>query len=390
MRKLIKVVALIVTVGLLSQPMAFAQADSFVSLVDVQRQARQDASFLNDHYGLLTVAGVTSVGAMFFTLYATAMNERTRRAEQKLAKSLEENESLKAQNKALRTQNKTLKGGHHVSKQRTQTVKTELKNTQVASKELKEAYEKEIAELNAKLAKMQHQFNVRPANIMLKTGSKEFDMQAYRPLLERSTNPEAREALLKQIKTEPWYKSLSAEEKKFFDTELHYLMEVFRHKGIEKEIESTAVYTFEQTLVTPKAVRPGLKPLHQLLHEIAYKGAAKPMAFALVLFTGLDVAHAAKSSNMKSMLMAARIDTDFNSFLSASSQQLEKIQDDKLVRETIMRNAAALYNMAHLHYLSEDTKEKDMMHIEDLQVMCQNLKNAGATRPTVPQKKVAR
>lgn len=390
MRKLIKVVALIVTVGLLSQPMAFAQTDSFVSLVDVQRQARQDASFLRNHYGLLTVAGLTSVGAIFSTLYATAMTEKTIRAKKELMKSLEEKKALQAQNEALIAQNKTLKGGHQVSKQRTGTVKTELKNTQLASKEMQAAYEKEIAELNKKMAAMQHQFNVRPANVMLKTAGREFNMDTYRPLLERSTNPEVREALLKKIKTEPWYVNLSGTEKEFFDKELRYLMEVFRHQGIEKEMQSTAVYTFEQALVTPKAVRPGLAPLRDLLHTAAYKGAAKPMAFALVLFAGLGAAQAANSSNMKSIQMAARIDTDFNSFLIAGPQELEKIKNDKLVRATIMRNAAALYNMAHLRYLSEDTEDEDMIHVEDMQVMCENMKNAGTTRPTVPQKRVAR
>ena len=51
MYKLTKAVALTVTLGLLSQPMVFAQSNRPVSLADVQHQAQQDVSFLKKNYG---------------------------------------------------------------------------------------------------------------------------------------------------------------------------------------------------------------------------------------------------------------------------------------------------------------------------------------------------
>ena len=109
MRKLTKVVALIVTVGLLSQPMAFAQTDQPVSLAKVQEQARQDAEFLQKKYGLLMTGGLISVGTVFSLLYVIYRDKKIIAQQQKDIAKLEKELDQSTKESALKAENNVKK-----------------------------------------------------------------------------------------------------------------------------------------------------------------------------------------------------------------------------------------------------------------------------------------
>ena len=344
MYKLTKAVALTVTLGLLCQPMVFAQSNRPVSLADVQQQAKQDVSFLKKNYGLLTASGLISAGALFSILYVIQRDKKIiAQKEENVAKLQQELDQAIKDQATLKAENKTLKKGHGVSKQRTDGLKAELREARLANAKLEKAYQKEIAVLNEKLAAENQRFTTSPINVMLRVGNKKFDMQAYRPLLLRGTSPETRTALLAKIKTEPWYKALSAQEKTFFDSELVYLMEVFRHQGIEQEMQQVAKYTVEQALL--RNTRPALAPLNQLLHEVVYKG-AKSVVLPLFLLGGVVAAQAATSNDAEIQQMAARLEANANVFLELNSEQLAEAEKSDLLYETCLQIGAMLHEVA--------------------------------------------
>ena len=354
MRKLTQVVAVVAVLSLLSQNMLFAQQTSngtYVPLPEIQQQAQKDATFLQKH-GLLTVTGVTSVGILFATLYIVKQQVQIKVMEKALAESIEGNVShlktvdeltqkLTQKQLEVTEQNQALLRGREVAQARRESLKKELLQTKKAAQEMELMYKQQVKELTEQLALAQSELNINHLGIYLRSPNEVLNLEKYSKLFDKTVSKEEKQILRQEIRNAQWYTVLPQTEKDIFESSLDYSISV-----LEGKVSQESSKLFSQRLFTYLSVQhlpQSMRLIKAMLHDVVFKNKAVVVGALLFGMTAFNTVSASTASYEK----AARIDANFNLFLNASEEELAQMEQDPVVYEACVRNAAALWEVAH-------------------------------------------
>ena len=360
-----KILALTLVFSLLGQNVLFAQTISTENLKDIQTQANKDIQELGLTDNQKTFLSIGGTAVLTFLVTTAIHKYRSKVATEELKRKFAEESFEMAKRTATRHAedvaklqaefNQTLAQGEKKlaalqEELRITTIKKNGLEKSVATQKAKREaallqLEKREAELQAIIAEQKTSVELYQ-DLAARLSHVDFDiytqMEKYTKLFDETVPKAERNLLRTAIPNEPWFKTATKEQQELF---LKYLDDALGvlHNG--NSIQGAShILNFGARRFLPQAEASLFQRLLTLSHHVA----TKKNMFAIGLLALLGVSAHTAQAQTANQLVTNRINTNFNLFLDASEEDLQKIANIPQAVEVCVQGAYAIHMMKAL------------------------------------------
>ena len=250
---------------------------------------------------------------------------------------------------------------------------TESRNLQIARRKALEAEKAEMEEMfSLRLQSLSQALQEADRFISMSSyvnPTAEKQLAKYSNLFDESLPKAERTALRAQMETESWFKAFSKEEQKDF---LKIIDETLINTESALSREGTLyIFASRSSLFYEQHAGKAANYLRRFGRTLFSKGNLIMAAILLPTLTISMTANAAPNSNPE---MASRIEKNFDLFLNASEQELQKMQQYEDVYEACVQGAAVLHTLT---LLDEAETEEVQNLLQPARVPARPLRTAG-------------